>query len=215
MPPTMAEWMSVSVAAATRAAKVDALSSWSACRTSAQSMARTARASGASTGELVEKVGGKAHHRIRIDWALVLLETPDGRDEAGHLRRQADGLTVVGRGRVVGGVAVVVRQRRSRGAERVHRLARWQLPKQPDHAVGQGASRGKLRLQVAQLRAVRQPPVPQQVTDFLERRVRRQIVDVVPAIGQDPAVAVDETDARRGRDDVFEAGFGFDLGAHG
>jgi hypothetical protein len=42
MPATMAERMSVRVAAATRAAKVDAFSSWSACSVSAMSMARTA-----------------------------------------------------------------------------------------------------------------------------------------------------------------------------
>ena len=44
--PTMAEWRSVSVAAATRAANVDAFSSWSACSTSATSKARMASALG-------------------------------------------------------------------------------------------------------------------------------------------------------------------------
>jgi hypothetical protein len=48
MAATIAECMSVSVAAATRAAKVDAFSSWSACRMSATSNARVARPLGRS-----------------------------------------------------------------------------------------------------------------------------------------------------------------------
>ena len=42
MPATTVEWMSVSVAAATRAAKVEAFSSWSAWSVNAMSIARTA-----------------------------------------------------------------------------------------------------------------------------------------------------------------------------
>ena len=52
VPATTAEWMSVRVAAATRAAKVEALNSWSACRTSATSIARTATASGRSPSSM-------------------------------------------------------------------------------------------------------------------------------------------------------------------
>ena len=48
MPATTAECMSVSVAAATRAANVEAFSSWSACSVSAMSIARTAVALGRS-----------------------------------------------------------------------------------------------------------------------------------------------------------------------
>ena len=46
MAPTIVEWMSVSVAAATRAANVEAFSSWSACSTSDTSNARAASADG-------------------------------------------------------------------------------------------------------------------------------------------------------------------------
>ena len=42
MPPTTAEWTSESVAAMTRAANVEAFSSWSACSVSAMSKALTA-----------------------------------------------------------------------------------------------------------------------------------------------------------------------------
>ncbi len=52
---TMAECMSVSVAAATRAAKVEALSSWSACRISATSKARVATALGRSPVSMYRK----------------------------------------------------------------------------------------------------------------------------------------------------------------
>ena len=55
-------------------------------------------------------------------------------------------------------------------------------------------------------RPVRQPAVPQQVAHLLEAGLRRQVVDVVPPIREDAAIAVDEADARRGRDDVLEAG---------
>ena len=48
IPATTAECTSLSVAAVTRAAKVDAFSSWSACRTSATSNARAASADGRS-----------------------------------------------------------------------------------------------------------------------------------------------------------------------
>ena len=48
MAPVTAEWMSDSVAAMTRAAKVEAFSSWSACRISAMSKARVAVSEGFS-----------------------------------------------------------------------------------------------------------------------------------------------------------------------
>jgi hypothetical protein len=51
--------------------------------------------------------------------------------------------------------------------------------------------------------------VPQQVAGFLEGRIAREIVDVVSAIREHAAIAVEKTDARRGRDDVFETAFGF------
>ncbi len=166
-------------------------------------------------GELVEEVRGKTHHRIGVDRPQVLLHAPDGRDQGPDLRRETDGLPVVRRRRIVGGIAVVVRQGRRQRAQRVHRLARRQLTQQPDHAVGQRTRRGELRLQLAQLRAVRQAAMPQQVADFFEGRLRRQVVDVVSAVGENAALAVDEADARAGGDDVFEAGLGFDLGGHG
>ena len=59
--------------------------------------------------------------------------------------------------------------------------------------------------------AVRQPAVPEQEADLLERRAAlgvRQIVDVVALIRQHAPVAVEVADRRFAGDDVFEAGLG-------
>ena len=50
--------------------------------------------------------------------------------------------------------------------------------------------------------------MPQQIADFLERRVLGEIVDVVAAIRQHAALAIEIADGRRRDDDVFETGFG-------
>ena len=73
---------------------------------------------------------------------------------------------------------------------------------------GSGRAGDQLRLQVAELGARRQPAVPQQVADFFERRVPREIVDVVAAVREHAAIAVEIADRGRGRDGIFEARFG-------
>ena len=45
---------------------------------------------------------------------------------------------------------------------------------QSEDRLGQRASRGQLRLQIPEFGARRQPAVPEQETDFLERRVLRR-----------------------------------------
>ena len=57
---------------------------------------------------------------------------------------------------------------------------------------GSGARGGELRLQIAELGAARQPAVPQQVADLLEGREPRQVVDVVAAIREHAAIAVEK-----------------------
>ena len=42
-------------------------------------------------------------------------------------------------------------------------------------------------LQIAELGARGKPPMPEQITDLLERRAFREIVDVVAAVGEDAA----------------------------
>ena len=81
---------------------------------------------------------------------------------------------------------------------------------------GSARAASKLRLQIAELGARRQAAVPQQVAHFLERRVPREIVDVVAAIGEHAAIAVHIADGGRGGDRVFEPclgrrGHGHDL----
>ena len=62
-------------------------------------------------------------------------------------------------------------ERRGQRPQHVHAVGRRQLLHQPDgSAPATGARRGELRLQVAQLGAVRQAAVPEQVADLLERR---------------------------------------------
>ena len=70
---------------------------------------------------------------------------------------------------------------------------------------GSGAPGDELRLQIAQLGARRQPPMPEQVADLFERGVPREVVDVVPAVGEHAAIAVEVTNRGRGGDGVFEA----------
>ena len=126
-PPTIAEWMSVSVAAATRAANVDAFSSWSACRMSATSNARVASAARPLAGQHVEEVRRVAQHRIRLRSARRRRSAgPSVATSDADLRRQPDGLAVVRLRRVVGGVRIVVAERRGQRPQRVHAVARRQ-----------------------------------------------------------------------------------------
>src|SRR5207248_7897067 len=55
------------------------------------------------------------------------------------------------------------------------------------------------------LRAVRQPPVPEQIGDFLETGSPEQLVDVVAAKREPPALAVNLCNLGRRRDDPFQS----------
>ena len=85
---------------------------------------------------------------------------------------------------------------------------------QAQDAFGQRPRGDQLRLQVAELGARRQPPVPEQIADFFERRVPREIVDVVPAVRQHAAIAIEIADRGRGRDGIFKSRFGLLGRAH-
>src|SRR3989304_533694 len=76
----------------------------------------------------------------------------------------------------------------------------------------------RLRLQTAKLVARRQPSVPQQIADFLERHAAlgiRQVVNVVPVIRQNAALAVEIADRRLAGDNVLETGFGLRVARRG
>ena len=206
--------MSVSVAAATRPANVEALSSWSACSVSATSKARIAVAFGRSPVSMYRKFAAWPMTGIGLDDAAAGLEPAPRRDNGPHLRGEPDRLPVLRRRRRVVHLRVVVPERRRQGAQRIHAVHRRQRPHQPENRFGQRPRRGQLRLQVAELRARRQPPVPEQVADLFEGGGFREIVDVVAAVREDTAIAVEITDRGRGRDDVLEPALGLLRGCH-
>ena len=150
----MAEWMSVSVAAATRAANVDALSSWSACSTSETSNARAASADGRLPGQHVQEVRRVAERRIRIDRPAAGRQPAPRRDERADLAGQPDGLAVVRlrrcdrarRGRSAPSIDVSVRSASMPSTLR-------QRPHRAEDRLGQHARGRQLRLQVAELGA--------------------------------------------------------------
>ena len=88
------------------------------------------------------------------------------------------------------------------------RVAGRQRPHQAQDRLGQRPRRDQLRLQIAELGARRQAAMPQQEADFLERRVPREIVDVVAAVRQDAVIPVEIANRGRGRDGIFKARLG-------
>jgi hypothetical protein len=88
-----------------------------------------------------------------------------------------------------------VRKDRRQRSEGIHPVRRREHLHVTDDDLGQGPRHRELRLQIAQLRARRQAAVPEQVAGLLEGRVARQIVNVVSAIRQHAAIAVQVTDA--------------------
>ena len=105
-----------------------------------------------------------------------------------------------------GGVRIVVGQGRGQRAQQIHAVAGRKHPHQPQHRLGQWARGDELRLQVAELRSSRQPPVPEEEAHLFEGGVSRQLVNVVAAVGEHAAIAVQIADRGRGGDGVFEAG---------
>ncbi len=166
-------------------------------------------------GQHVKKVRGVAEHRIRCDDPAAGGK-PRGCGQHGcQLGSQPDARSVPTLRGLVFRIGIVVRQRGHQRSQRVHGIVRRQRPHETQHALGQRPRRRQLRLKLTKLPAVRQPPVPQQKTDFFERRLRRQIVYVVAAIGQHSARAVQIADGGRRCDNVLEPGFGCDCCRHG
>ena len=174
MPPTMAEWTSDSVAATTRAANVDAFSSWSACSVSAMSKASSRSRLRPLAGQHVEEVGGVASAgsgaigpppaAARPIAATRLASCPVRRTALRYVRLRRNCRRRPGRSAPSTDVSVRSSVHAVRGGSCLH---------QPDDRLGQGARRGELRLQVAQLGAGRQPAVPEEEAHLLERRVLR------------------------------------------
>ena len=76
------------------------------------------------------------------------------------------------------------------------------------------ARRRQLGLEVPQLGARRQPAVPEQVADLLERGALREIVDVAAAVGEDATIAIQVADRGRGGGDVLETALRLHVAGH-
>ena len=209
MAPVTAECTSVSVAAATRAANVDALNSWSACSTSATSNARASSALGRLPGQHVEEVRGVAR-APGPDRSMPppLASRPQRRDDRSRPAPSASRSCGIARratcrwrpdrsATAPTRACAACPSRSTGGSDRIRRST--PSGRRRDAASCDCSSPSSARLG--------RSSVPQQIADFLERRVLGEIVDVVAAIRQHAALAVQITDGRGRDDDVFEAGF--------
>ena len=157
----------------------------------------------------VEEVRRMTHRRIRRDRSAALLHAAPRRDDARDLPGEPNGFAIGRRQRIVVRVGIVMAERGGQRPQRVHAVGGRQHLHQPQDRLGQRPRGGELRLQIAELGAIRQPAVPQQVAGLFKGRVAREVVNVVAAIRQHAAIAVEKTNARRGRDDVFETALWF------
>ena len=146
--------------------------------------------------------------RIRLDRPAAGLQPAVGGDDAAHLRGEADRLAVLRLRRAVVDFGIVLAERRRQRPQHVHAVGRRQLLHQPQDRLRHRPRGRELRLQVAQLGAVRQAAVPEQVADLLERRALGEIVNVVAVVRKNAAIPVQVTDGGGRGDDVFEAGLG-------
>jgi len=95
---------------------------------------------------------------------------------------------------------------RNGGSEDVHRRSVLRhRTEQPQDGRREGARRGEVGLCLLELFSIREMSLEEQEHGLLERRVCRQVSDIVPAIEEAPALAVDETDRRFLDVDVIEA----------
>ncbi len=164
-----------------------------------------------------------AEDRVGWNGSPSRVDAPDRRHERRELCGETHGFAVIRLRRIVGGILIVMTKGGRQCSKGVHagalapaspRRSR-QCPHQADDRLGQLTSSYELRLQIAELRARRQPPVPEEEADFLERRVSREVVNVIAAISEHAAIAVEITDRRRGRYDVFEPALGLRGHGHG
>ncbi len=152
MAPTIAEWMSVSVAAATRAAKVEAFSSWSACSTSETSNARAASADGRWPVSMYRKFAACPSAGSGSIGPPPAAIRPQVATSDADLAGQPHGLAVVGLRRLVAGVGVVVPEHGGERPQRVHAVDAAAASHRPEDGLGRAPGGRELRLQVARAR---------------------------------------------------------------
>ena len=74
---------------------------------------------------------------------------------------------------------------------------------------------GHVQLQLVELSAIRQPPEPQQIANFLEGRVVGQFVNVDAAIGEHAGIAIDVANSGIRRGNAFQTLWTLRSGGHG
>ena len=89
----------------------------------------------------------------------------------------------------------------------VHAIRRRERTHQAQHAFRQAVAPPQAAIAPRPAPTGLEASVPQQVADFLERRMLGKIVDVVAAIGQHSPLTIQIADRRRRNDDVLETGF--------
>ena len=94
-------------------------------------------------------------------------------------------------------------------AQDVHRVGVLRrILQEFDHGRGQGARGAEVRLELIELRLVRQRLVPEEINDFLVTDLPRQLIDVVARVNQHALVPHHVTETRGGGDDPLETGRG-------
>ena len=127
-------------------------------------------------------------------------------DRGRHLAREPDRLSQVRRVGVVGGVRIAHAEHRHGGLEHAHRIGRLgHEPEGLDEVDGDLARRDEREGGLVELGRVREIAVPEQVAHFLEARAPRQVVDVVPAVGEAAVLAVEIAELGLGGDDPLES----------
>ena len=183
--PTIAECMSDSVEAITRAANVLAFSSWSACRIRATSSARTAVSDGFTPFSMRRKFARVRQVAVRVDDRLAFADAVEDGHDHGDLRGQPVALAHIRFVRRILLVRVVQRQQAHRRAQHLHRRGvRGHAAQEVVDAPVQRARRSQLLGELRQLRRGRQLAEPQQIGGLLEVRVLREFMDIDAAVSQ-------------------------------
>ena len=153
----------------------------------------------------VQEIRCVRHRTIRLDDLLSLPHPVVIRHQHRDLCGQPDRLVHVRFMIVAIKFRIVIRKHRHQRAQHIHRkyVLREQFQAIQDRGI-QLAFFGESLLERPQFLRTRQASKPQQVTDFLKRRVIGEIVDIDSAIGQYTLFSIDITDAGGGRDHPFQ-----------
>ncbi len=143
-----------------------------------------------------EKIAGVVERAVGGDDFKAFAEAVvDGHDH-GDLRGEVVGLAHIGVVGVVFLVGVVKAERRHGSSQHFHgRGGGRKAAQHVDDALVEGAGKGELRLELAQVELVGQVTIPEEIGGFLEGGVFGQLVNVDAPIGQHARFSVDPADA--------------------